>query len=280
MRCPYCVSEIADEALACPRCARDLYLFKPLLAKIELLEKTVAEQAQVTAANAEARIAALEQELAAIKAQRGNAVEAELEAELRPASPPAGTAPGYGAAVVRSLLPTLLLLVLAHWLMLFVYDVKPLYLRVATILIPVPFGYVLASEFQNEFRKSVVAALALAFAGVLAMLNVTAFIDKVPVLPQDVRDWRETLEYVLSIMLAFVTGLLLGEYHARRKLAELKTNRVLLLMARAFVPNEEGKLGIEKAMKKLTKLQEAVTPAATGAASVYAGIKAFMGELG
>jgi hypothetical protein len=281
MRCPYCVSEIADEALACPRCARDLYLFKPLLAKIEQLEKTVAEQAQVVAAASVERIETLEKELAALKAERAGAVEAAAAViEAAEPVPPATTSSGYGAAVVQSLIPTLVLLVLAHWLMLFVYDVKPLYLRVATILIPVPFGFLLASQFPNEFRKSVVVALALAFAGVLAMLNVTAMIDKVPVLPQDLRDWRETLEYVLSIMLAFVTGLLLGEFHARRKLAEIKSNRVVLLLARAFAPNEEGKLGIEKAVKKLTKLQESVMPAATGAASVYAGIKAFLGDLG
>jgi hypothetical protein len=62
VRCPYCVSEIADEALACPRCTRDLYLFKPLLAKIDELEKAVA----VAGAAAE-RIAALEAEVAALK---------------------------------------------------------------------------------------------------------------------------------------------------------------------------------------------------------------------
>ena len=278
MRCPYCVSEIADEALACPRCTRDLYLFKPLLEKISQLEKTVAEQAKAAAGNSEARIAALEQELAALRAERAAAVPVAAEEPL-PEAPAAGS-PGYAAALAQSLIPALLLLVLAHGLMLFVYDVKPLYLRVATILIPVPFGFLLAARFPNEFRKSALAAAALAFAGVLAMLTVTAVIDKVPLLPQDLRDWRETLEYVLSIALAFVTGLLLGEYHARRRLAELRTNRMVLLLARAFVPNEEGKLGIEKAVKKLTKLQEAVMPAATGAASVYAGIKAFLGDLG
>lgn len=291
MRCPYCVSEIADEALACPRCTRDLYLFKPLLEKISQLEKTAAEQAKLPA-DAEQRIAALEAELAALKAGGAQALPAEVVAEVNEAAAqvqaelegapaaPTGTPPGYYAAVAQSLVPTLALLLLAHWMMLFVYDVKPLYLRVATILIPVPFGFLLASQFPNEFRKSVMAAFGLAFAGVLSMLTLTAVIDKVPLLPQDLRDARETLEYVLSIALAFVTGLLLGEYHARRKLAELRSNRVVLLLARAFVPNEEGKLGIEKAVKKLSKLQEAVMPAATGAASVYAGIKAFLGDLG
>ena len=120
----------------------------------------------------------------------------------------------------------------------------------------------------------------MAVLAVLGMLAITGAIDKVPVMPQDARDIRETLEYVASIGLAFTTGVMLGEYHAHKKLAELRSNRVVLLLARAFVPNEEGKLGIEKAVKKLTKLQEAVTPAATGAASIYAGIKAFLGDLG
>lgn len=291
MRCPYCVSEIADEALACPRCTRDLYLFKPLLEKISQLEKTVAEQAKLPT-DAEQRIAALESELAALKAGGAQALPAEVVAEVTEAAAavqaelegkPAeatGAPPGYYSAIAQALVPALALLLLAHWLMLFVYDVKPLYLRVATILVPVPFGFLLASQFPNEFRRSAIAAAGLAFTGVAAMLTLTAVIDKVPLLPQDLRDARETLEYMLSIALAFVTGLLLGEYHARKKLAELKSNRMVLLLARAFVPNEEGKLGIEKAVKKLTKLQEAVMPAATGAASIYAGIKAFLGDLG
>ena len=78
MRCPYCVSEIDDKALACPRCARDLYLFKPLLEKIGQLEKTLAEQAKAAAADSEPRIAALEKELAELKSQRAEAIPVEV----------------------------------------------------------------------------------------------------------------------------------------------------------------------------------------------------------
>ena len=39
MHCPDCTSEISDAALVCPVCTRDLYLFKPLLQKIDALEK-------------------------------------------------------------------------------------------------------------------------------------------------------------------------------------------------------------------------------------------------
>ena len=202
----------------------------------------------------------------------------ESPAESAPGS--AAAPAGYWGAVARALVPALILLIAAHGFLLFVYDVKPLYLRIATILIPVPFGYLLARHYPGEFKKSVFAAALLAFAGVLSMLSVTATIDKVPVLPQDLRDWRETLEYVLSIALAFVTGLLIGEYRSRRTLAEVKQNRVVLLLARAFTPNEEGKLGIEKAYKKVTKMVDAVAPVTTGAASFYAGIKTYLGSLG
>ena len=44
MHCPYCVSDINDGAVVCPICRRDLYLFKPLLERIDVLEKQLAAQ--------------------------------------------------------------------------------------------------------------------------------------------------------------------------------------------------------------------------------------------
>lgn len=280
MRCPYCVSEIADEALACPRCARDLYLFKPLLERIGQLEKTFAEQAKAAAANAEERIAALEKELAELKAQQANVIPVEVV--IPPdATPEAATgSTGYAGALAQALVPTLILLVAAHGILLFVYDVKPLYLRIATILLPVPFGFLLAMHHPGRLASSAAAGFGMAFLAVWSMLVVTATIDKVPVLPQDARDIQETLEYVASIGLAFVTGLLGGEFVPAFREKGSPPHRVILLMSRAFVPDEEGKLGLEKAAKKIDKLVKAATPAATGAASVYAGIKAFLGDLG
>jgi hypothetical protein len=57
-------------------------------------------------------------------------------------------------------------------------------------------------------------------------------------------------------------------------------HRVMLLVARAVTPDEDGKLGLERAAKKIDKLFKAATPAATGAASIYAGIKMFIGSMG
>ena len=277
MRCPYCVSEIPDEALVCSRCARDLYLFKPLLEKLTQLEKTVADQSKAVAANAETRIAALEKELADMKAQYAGAIPVELEVQSTEPSKPAA---GYLSALAQALIPALVLLIAAHWVMLFVYDAKPLYLRIATILIPMPFGFLLAIHYQGRLWTSAAAGFGAALVAVIAMLTVTATIDKVPIMPQDARDFRETMEYIASIGLAFTTGVMLGEFLPAFKQKGSPPHRVMLLVARAVTPDEDGKLGVEKAAKKIDKLVKAATPAATGAASIYAGIKVFLDSIG
>jgi hypothetical protein len=267
VRCPYCISEIPDEAHACPHCAHDIYLFKPLQARIAQLEQLVEEQAK--AASAAERIAGLEAEIAELKATRA-----------APQAAAAAQASGYAGAVFQALLPVLALLLVAHGVLLFMYDVKPLYLRIATILIPLPFGALLATHYQGRLWSSAAAGFVMAALAVLGMLIITATIDKVPVLPQDARDWRETLEYVASIGLAFLTGLLIGEFYAAFRSGKVKPPKVVVMIAKAVTPNEDGDFGIERAAKRIDKVYKAATPAVTGAASVYAGIKAFLGDLG
>jgi hypothetical protein len=268
MRCPYCVSEIADEALACPHCAHDIYLFRPLQEKIARLEQTVAEQAKAIAVSPEQRVAALEAELAELRAQGA----------ARPASAPQGD--GYVGAIFQALLPVLVLLLVAHGVLLFMYDVKPLYLRIATILLPMPFGFLLARHYPGRLWRSAAAGFAMAVLAVWGMLTITSTMDKVPLLPQDARDWRETLEYIASIGLAVLTGLLAGEFYAAYQQSKIEPPRIVLLIAKAVTPNADGEFGIERVAKRIDKVYKAATPVATGAASIYAGIKAFFGELG
>jgi hypothetical protein len=288
MRCPYCVTEISDQALVCPQCTRELYLFKPLLAKIEQLEQAMGEQAKSAVADAEARIAALEAQMAALKPLTEGGMQVELIEKPAPAASSVDDdeaeadtrAQGYAMGLLQAFLPSFLLLVAAHGVLLFVYDLKPLYLRIATILIPVPFGVLLAIHYRGRFWKSVGVAFATAVCTVWAMLFVTATIDKVPVMPQDAREFREIMEYIASIGLAYTTGIMLGEFLPAFREKGSKPHRVFLLVARAVTPDEEGTLGIEKAAKKIDKMIKAATPAATGAASVYAGIKVFLSSMG
>ena len=260
MRCPYCASDIAAEALVCAQCRRDLYLLKPLMEKIRELEGALAEQEKTTAAGYQARIAELEAQLA--QAQR--------------AAPPS-RARSYAASVLVATLPALLLLIAAHGVLLFVYDAKPLYLRIASVLLPLPFGFALLVWHPARLWRSALAGCAMALAAVAGMLLLTASIDNVPALPQNAREWREVLEYALSIGLAFFTGLLLGKWRYHRLQRAPQPGRLALFIAQLFTANKDGEFGIERIAKRVQRLSHAATPAAAGAASIYAGIKSILG---
>ena len=269
-RCPYCTASVSAQSMVCQTCRRDFYLFKPLQARIEALESSLAE-AQAAALADQQRIAELQARLEWSAAHSG----------LGAPDVPATQARSYWVSLLLTLLPTLLLLVAAHAVLLFVYDLKPLYLRIASMLIPLPFGFALLLWHPRRMLRSALCGFVMAALAVLAMLQVTAMIDKVPLLPQDLRELREVLEYVLSIGLAFFTGLLLG----RLRLQQLQRlqpgrapGRLMLLVAQLFTTNDKGELGLLQALSRVQKLHAQIAPLAAGAASVYAGVKAVIGD--
>lgn len=269
-RCPYCTASVSAQAMVCQTCRRDFYLFKPLQARIEALESSLAE-AQAVALADQQRIAELQARLEWSTAHPGLGVTGAAATQAR----------SYWASLLLTLLPSLLLLVAAHAVLLFVYDLKPLYLRIASMLIPLPFGLALLLWHPRRMLRSALCGFVMAALAVLAMLQVTAMIDKVPLLPQDLRELREVLEYVLSIGLAFFTGLLLG----RLRLQQLQRlqpgrapGRLMLLVAQLFTTNDKGELGLLQAVSRVQKLHAQIAPLAAGAASVYAGVKAVIGD--
>ena len=278
MHCPYCTSEISDAALVCPVCTRDLYLFKPLLQKIDALEKQLQEVATAGSKTFEERIAKLEAELETLR--NAPAVAPAIGSHTADAEPSHHSAPrSYVGSALITLGVTLLLLLAAHGLIVMVYDLKPLYLRIASLLIPLPFGVALYVWHPRRFGLSVALALITACAAVLGMSAVTGFVDKVPVLPENLRDWREFIEYTASIGLSFITGLLLGKLRAvRTSSPNRQPNRLVLFLAQLFTTHEDGELGLQKQIARITKLVATLTPAASAAVSIYTGVKAFIGD--
>ena len=278
MHCPYCTSEISDAALVCPVCTRDLYLFKPLLQKIDALEKKLLDVATAGSKTFEERIARLEAELEALRKAPAVAPAHTAYTAAADSAQPAAPRSYVGSALI-TLGVTLLLLLAAHSLIVMVYDLKPLYLRIASLLIPLPFGVALYVWHPRRFGVSVALALITACAAVLGMSAVTGYVDKVPVLPQDLRDWREFIEYAASIGLSFVTGLLLGKQRAVRTTSpQRQPNRLVLFVAQLFTTHEDGELGLQKMIARITKLVATLTPAASAAVSIYTGVKAFVGD--
>jgi hypothetical protein len=288
MRCPYCASEVPQAAIVCPHCTRDFYLFKPLLERVEQLESRVAEQAQSDFATYEARIAALERELEALKAAQPAAPVVAVAAAGHGATSRTGVAPlssvaasnRYWVSLTLALSSALAILVVAHVVLLFVYDVRPLYLRIASILIPIPFGFALLVWHPHRFRISAIGGFGMAAAAVCLMLVTTAYVDGVPVMPQSVRDVREVLEYIASIGLTFLTGLLLGKLRYRGLHVSAEPNRLAVFLAELFSSDKDGELGVLRLAGRIQKALATLTPIGTWIASIYAGIKALLGDIG
>ena len=190
MNCPYCQSEVHADAVVCKTCHRDFYLVKPMMEKVAALEKQLAEMPDI--APQLARIAELEHQLA-----EGNAT---------PPPQPAQSEGGSFADSMAYLVLPLLLLLAAHALITVVFDLNILYLRVISIVLPMPFGFLLFRKHARRMLPWFLGVIALALASVIGMSGITSLVDGTPVMPQNNFEWREVIEYSASIAFSFLTG--------------------------------------------------------------------------
>lgn len=261
MQCPYCVTQIDDAALVCPQCRRDLYLYKPLLEKIATLEARLTEQPDVAAL--QARVQALE--------AGGTAVA------VSPAMAPADTAnpPLSLKQLITFWVLPLGLLLLAHLLMTVVYDINTLYLRIASILIPLPFGLILMRSGRHSFGGWCVASFVLACAAVLGMSAVIGYVDGTPVLPANPREWREFLEYAASICFSFITGMVLASLFSSSAVPQ--QSGWLTSLVSLFMKGKDKAERLQKLAQKLHDIGGSIAAAGTTAVSIYTGLKDFLG---
>lgn len=263
MKCPCCLSEIEDEALVCKVCKRDLYLFKPLLAKIAAQEEQL--KALADRETDEARIRELEQ---------------QLERALEQLHPPKAAPVAFALNLIGFILLPLGLLLLAHAVITIALDTNLLYLRIISIALPLPFGFLLFRRSKRSVLPWFVGTMVLAIASVIGMSWITSLVDSTPVLPQNAFEWREYLEYAASISFSFLTGMLLGGLvYARKHRQQSKSRDSLLQSAIAHLvggnlsPQQLGTL-----IKKLEEYGGSVVAVGSTALSIYTGLKGFLGN--
>jgi hypothetical protein len=250
VQCPYCVSEIKEQALTCPHCAHDLYLVKTLQAKI----------------------AELEIQMQDIQQQFHASTKQEKKPEACYVEPDTTTFAGNLADWATLWLLPLVLLLIAHVLITVVFDVNLIYLRVMSLLIPLPFAFVLMLK-RRLFIPWLIAAFIMAGLAVLGMSYVIYLVDDTPVLPQNVRDVREFIEYASSIGFSYLTGMILGNMLRQRNTLDVDG-----LIHTVVTVSSNGLDNIEKLQAKVQKLQKIsglITAATTTAVSIYNGFKIF-----
>ena len=261
MNCPYCLSEVSEEAHVCKTCSRDLYLFKPMMAKI----------------------ASLEEQLAEIPSQEVNELRiAQLEYLLEEQNQQLTNRPLFAWVkdIALYLLVPLLLLLLAHWLIVIVYDTKMIYLRIISMILPLPFAYFLFKSHAHKLFPWFVGVVFLAISSVIGMSWITSLVDRTPIWPQNFFEWKEVLEYSASIAFSFLTGMLLGgvAYAGKQRRRQVGIMNALIKVASTQSAGGVSIQGMHGLMKSLQDYGGTVVALGTTAVSIYTGLKGIIGS--
>lgn len=209
--CPYCDAQLNPGAISCRCCGRDLTPVLPLLRRLDAAERRIMglEEAR----------ASFEQALDEVR---------RFKAEVVPAStdPAAATGPDEVAladaadAAEAALVPPprrrlwallfgFLVLLGAYGTVVFWLDLPLWVLRTASIIVPFVTGVVYLGVRPRLTKIDIAVCVGFAIISVAAMNAWLGWSDNIPVLPQGVAAWRETMFYALSIGASLFAGLLL-----------------------------------------------------------------------
>jgi hypothetical protein len=254
MECPFCAETVKDEAIVCKHCNSDLSASRPVIFAVHSLG---------------VELDRLQRELDGIR----NEI-AFLKAPIRFVA-------FHAACYV--LIPAGVLITL-HVLITVVLNAPLVFLRLASILVPLLAGMVAYTFGKIGIRGASSLAAGCAVLSIFGMLTAIAYVDGGPILPQGWREWRETAEYFMSIAFAFVTGNILANFLLRilpsTIVASDRPNVVALRAARLLGQH----VASDTLRRRARRIQDLARKAAavaslvgTASASIYTGLKGIMG---
>jgi hypothetical protein len=108
--------------------------------------------------------------------------------------------------LVRYLIVPLVILLVAHHVIVNALDLNFEYLRAVSVAVPFGFGFALLWLGKRSVGAAVVMAAVLGTVAVAGMTVSEGLNSGQPILPQTRFEWRDNIEYALTISLSFIAG--------------------------------------------------------------------------